>query len=155
MIRLAARAADGIMINWLSANDLRAVAAEYAAAGGRGQIVDRIMVCPNPDADHVRRAVKPLIARYLSVPGYAEFQRWLGRGEELSDMWEAWAAGDRDAAARAVPDSLVDELVVHRTPEQCREGLAAFVSAGVTMPVVAVLPHGVDPVKGALSIAED
>jgi len=155
MIRLAARAADGIMINWLSANDVRTVAAEYAAAGGRGQIVDRIMVCPNPDADHVRRAVKPLIARYLSVPGYAEFQRWLGRGEELSDMWEAWAAGDRDAAATAVPDSLVDELVVHGTPEQCREGLAAFVSAGVTMPVVAVLPHGVDPVKGALSIAED
>src|SRR6185369_3024240 len=74
MIRLAARAADGIMINWLSANDVRTVAAEYAAAGGRGQIVDRIMVCPNPDADHVRRAVKPLIARYLSVPGYAEFQ---------------------------------------------------------------------------------
>jgi len=155
MIRLAARAADGIMINWLSANDVRTVAAEYAAAGGRGQIVDRIMVCPNPDADHVRRAVKPLIARYLSVPGYAEFQRWLGRGDQLSDMWEAWAAGDRDAAARAVPDSLVDELVVHGTPEQCREGLAAFVSAGVTMPVVAVMPYGVDPVKGALSIAED
>jgi probable F420-dependent oxidoreductase len=154
MIRLAARAADGIMINWLSADDVRTVTAEYADAGGSGPVIDRIMVCPNPDADVVREAVRPLIARYLSVPGYAEFQRWLGRGEALADMWKAWEAGDRAAAAAAVPDSVIDELVVHGTPEQCRRGLAAFAAAGVTVPVVAVMPYGIDPVQGALAIAE-
>jgi probable F420-dependent oxidoreductase len=155
MIRLAARAADGIMINWLSANDVRTVTAEYAAAGGAGPVVDRIMVCPNPDADEVRRSVRPLVARYLSVPGYAEFQRWLGRGEALSDMWKAWEAGDRAAAAAAVPDSVIDELVVHGTPAECRRGLATFAAAGVTVPVVAVMPYGIDPVQGAFSLLED
>ncbi|MGC9537456.1 LLM class F420-dependent oxidoreductase [Streptomyces sp. UG1] len=154
MIRLAARAADGVMINWLSAQDVRTVAATYAEAGGSGPIVDRIMVCPNPDAELVRAKVKPLIARYLSVPGYAEFQRWLGRGEALTPMWKAWEAGDRTGAAKAVPDEVVDELVVHGTPEECRRGLAEFVASGVTVPVVALLPYGVDPIEGAMAIAK-
>jgi len=153
MIRLAARAADGLMVNWLSAADVRKVAAIYGDAGGSGLIVDRIMVCPNPNARQVRAAVKSLVARYLSVPGYVEFQKWLGRGDVLAPMWAAWEAGDRTAAAAAVPDELVDELVVHGTPEDCRRGLAEFVAAGVTVPVVAVLPYGVDPIDGAFAVA--
>jgi probable F420-dependent oxidoreductase len=152
MIRLAAKAADGLMINWLSAADVRKVAATYRAAGGDGPIIDRIMVCPNPDADAVRRAVKPLVARYLSVPGYAEFQRWLGRGDALEPMWRAWAAGDKAGATTAVPDSVVDQLVVHGTAQQCRDGLAAFAAAGVTVPVVAILPYGVNPVDAAFEV---
>jgi probable F420-dependent oxidoreductase len=154
MIKLAARAADGLMINWLSADDVRTVAATYAAAGGSGPIVDRIMVCPNPDADLVRAAVKPLIARYLSVAGYAQFHRWLGRGERLEPMWQAWAAGDKAAAARAVPDSVVDELVIHGDAADCRRGLARFTAAGVTIPVVAILPYGVDPIAAAFEVAD-
>ena len=152
MIRLAAKAADGLMVNWLSAADVQQVTATYRTAGGQGPIIDRIMVCPNPDADVVRQSVKPLIARYLSVPGYAEFQRWLGRGDALEPMWRAWAAGDRAAAAAAVPDCVVDELVVHGTAEACRDGLAAFAGAGVTVPVVAILPYGLDPVDAAFQV---
>jgi alkanesulfonate monooxygenase SsuD/methylene tetrahydromethanopterin reductase-like flavin-dependent oxidoreductase (luciferase family) len=67
-------------------------------------------------------------------------------------MWRAWAAKDRDGAAAAVPDSVVDELVVHGTAQQCRDGLTAFAAAGVTVPVVAILPYGVDPVAAALEV---
>jgi probable F420-dependent oxidoreductase len=152
MIRLAAKAADGLMVNWLSATDVRQVAPTYWAAGGDGPIIDRIMVCPNPDADFVRQSAKPLVARYLSVPGYAEFQRWLGRGDLLEPMWQAWASGDRAGAAAAVPDSVVDELVVHGTAEKCRDGLAAFTASGVTVPVVAILPYRLDPVEAAFQV---
>jgi alkanesulfonate monooxygenase SsuD/methylene tetrahydromethanopterin reductase-like flavin-dependent oxidoreductase (luciferase family) len=132
--------------------DVRQVVAAYQAAGGDGPVIDRIMVCPNPDADAVRAAVKPLVARYLSVPGYAEFQRWLGRGDALEPMWRAWAAGDKAKATAAVPDSVVDELVVHGTAQQCRDGLAGFAAAGVTVPVVAILPYGVDPIEAAFEV---
>ncbi|MBB2939676.1 putative F420-dependent oxidoreductase [Amycolatopsis bartoniae] len=153
MIRLAARHADGVMTNWVSPADVRQVVQTYRDAGGSGTVVDRIMVCPNPDAELVRTSVKPLIARYLSVPGYAEFQRWLGHADQLEPVWRAWHDGRRDEAAAAVPDELVDGLVVHGTPEQCREGLRQYREAGVTLPVVSIMPFGVDAFEGALALA--
>ena len=33
-------------------------------------------------------------------------------------MWDAWKAGDRKAALAAIPDSLVDELIVHGSPRR-------------------------------------
>lgn len=55
-------------------------------------------------------------------------------------MWSAWAAGDLRAANAAIPDEVVDELVVHGTPEQCRAHLERYVAAGVTTPVLALPP---------------
>jgi alkanesulfonate monooxygenase SsuD/methylene tetrahydromethanopterin reductase-like flavin-dependent oxidoreductase (luciferase family) len=58
-------------------------------------------------------------------------------------MWDAWAAGDRKAAVEAIPDSFVDRLVLHGRPEECREKVQAYVEAGITTPIIAVLPVGV------------
>ena len=45
-----------------------------------------------------------MISSYLTVNAYAEFHRWLGRGEVLAPMWEAWAEGDRKRANEVIPD---------------------------------------------------
>src|SRR5262249_18678706 len=84
------------------------------------------------------------IAAYLTVPVYAEFHRWLGRGETLKGLWDNWAAGDRKAAVEAIPDSLVDELIVHGTPEECRAHVQRYIDNGVTCPALALLPFGAD-----------
>ena len=55
-------------------------------------------------------------------------------------MHEAWAAGDRKAAAAAVPDEVVDELVLHGSPEACRDQVQAYADAGVQHAVIALLP---------------
>ena len=122
MLRLAGREADGAIINWLSPDDVRTVAGvvDDAAGGAEREIVARIFVCPSENAEVVRAAAKFAIAAYLNVPVYAEFHRWLGRSERLQPMWDAWAAGDRKAAVAAIPDDVVDELVVHGSPEACR-----------------------------------
>ena len=59
-----------------------------------------------------------MITAYLNVEAYAEFHRWLGRGPALQPMWDAWAAGDRKAALAAIPDEVVDDLVVHGSLER-------------------------------------
>jgi alkanesulfonate monooxygenase SsuD/methylene tetrahydromethanopterin reductase-like flavin-dependent oxidoreductase (luciferase family) len=74
------------------------------------------------------------------VPVYRAFHQWLGRGERLAPMWDAWAAGDRRAALAAIPDDVVDDLVVHGPPEACRERLQQYVEAGVHTPILALLP---------------
>ncbi len=81
-----------------------------------------------------------LISTYLTVPAYAAFHDWLGRGDLLKPMHEAWAAGDRQGAAAAIPDEVVDALVVHGSPQACREHVEAYVEAGVQTPSIALLP---------------
>jgi probable F420-dependent oxidoreductase len=137
MLRLAAREADGAITNWLSPQDVRQVRAEL---GGEKELLARIFVCPTPNADEARALGRWMIAAYLTVPVYAAFHEWLGRGERLAAMNDAWAAGDRKAALAAVPDEVVDELVVHGTPEACRERVREYVENGLDTPILAVLP---------------
>jgi probable F420-dependent oxidoreductase len=137
MLRLAAREADGAITNWLSPQDVRQVRAEL---GGEKELLARIFVCPTPNAEEARALGRWMIAAYLTVPVYAAFHEWLGRGERLAAMNEAWAAGDRKAALAAVPDEVVDELVVHGTPEACRERVREYVDNGLDTPILAVLP---------------
>ncbi len=142
MLRLAGREADGAITNWLSAEDCATVAGVLrdAAGGAERELVARIFVCPSENAEQVRAGARMVIAAYLNVPVYAEFHRWLGRGPELQDMWDAWAAGDRKTAAAAIPDSVVDDLVVHGSVESCRAQIQRYFDNGITTSSLAILP---------------
>ena len=150
MLHMAARESEGAIINWLSADDVTKVAAEV---GPGKELVCRIFVCPNEDADVVRASARFAIAAYLTVPVYAAFHDWLGRGPRLAAMKDAWVAGDRKAAVAAIPDDVVDELVVWGSPDKCREHIARYVANGVTTPVLAVLPFGLDLREAVMSLA--
>lgn len=155
MLRLAGREADGAVLNWLSANDVPTCAREVrqAADGADREIVARIFVAPVEDADQARAAGRALIAAYLTVPAYAAFHDWLGNRDRLERTWQLWSEGDRRGAAAAVPDSLVDDLVVHGSPEQCREQVARYVEADVDTPVLYLLPLGYDMVAAVRDLA--
>lgn len=140
MLRLAGREADGVIINWLSAEDVATVVPEVGASV---PVAARIFVCPSEDADTVRMVGRRMIAAYLNVGVYAEFHRWLGRGTALEPMWEAWQAGDRKRALEVIPDEVVDALVVHGSYDECRRHIGRYVANGVDIPVMAVLPIGV------------
>ena len=144
MLRLAGREGDGAIVNWLSADDVSQVVPHVHAGGADKEVVARIFVAPTTDADAVRALGRYAIAAYLNVPVYAEFHRWLGRGELLQPMWDLWAAGDRKEALAAIPDSVVDELIVHGSPGECREHVQRYVENGITCPALALLPFGYD-----------
>jgi probable F420-dependent oxidoreductase len=141
MLRLAGREADGAILNWLSAEDVTTAVNEI---GPGKEIVARIFVCPTEDADVARAIGRRMIATYLNVKGYADFHKWLGRGPLLEAMWKGWAAGDRKGALAAIPDEVVDALIVHGSTEECRAHISRYVDHGVTVPVPEVLPCGSD-----------
>jgi probable F420-dependent oxidoreductase len=144
MLRLAGREGDGAIINWLSADDVATVVPHVHEGGDDKEVVARIFVCPTEDADAVRAAGKFAIAAYMNVPVYRAFQEWLGRGPQLQGMWDAWTAGDRKAAVAAIPDEVVDQLIVHGSPGECRAHITRYMENGVTTPALAILPFGVD-----------
>ena len=142
MLRLAGREGDGAIINWLAATDVAKVAGVVQGQGAGKEIVARIFVAPTTDREAVHTQARFAIAAYLNVPVYAAFHEWLGRGDALRPMWDAWKAGDRKAALAAIPDSVVDELIVHGSPEECRAHIQRYVDAGVTTPALSIMKFG-------------
>ena len=144
MLEMAGKEGDGAILNWLSAEDVRKVT-PYVHEGGPGkEIVARIFVIPSTDKDTVMTIGKRAVAAYLNVPVYAAFHEWLGRGDQLRGMWEAWKAGDRKLALERIPEEVVDAVIVHGSPEQCREKVARYVENGVHTPALSLMHPGDD-----------
>lgn len=142
MVRQAVRIADGVITNWLSAEDVKQVAAvvrDEAQKVGKDPaafpILCRISVCPTREA-RAREQFRRAVTAYLNVPVYRRFHQWLGRGNALAEMNARWDAGDRKGALAAVPERALDELAVFGTPDECREKLARYVDNGVTVPIL-------------------
>lgn len=146
MLRLAGREADGAILNWLSANDVKKVGPIFRESGGEKELVARIFVCPSEDEETVRSEARRHIATYLNVPAYAAFHAWLGRDPQLRTMWDAWGAGDREAAVASISDEVVDELIVHGSAQRCTELLHDYLDAGLDTPVVMLMPWGLSEI---------
>ncbi len=138
MLRAAGELGDGAIINWLSAEDVRKsvrVVREAAAQAGRDpeaiEITARLFVCvdsPTPEADiGVRRHINT----YLNVPVYQAFQKWLGREAALTPMWQAWSSGDRKGAVAAIPEKVVNDLIIRGSREEMRTHVLRYMDAGV------------------------
>jgi probable F420-dependent oxidoreductase len=153
MLRLAAEEADGAITNWLSAADVEQV---RAALGPEPELVARLFVCPTEDVEAVREQARRNVAAYLNVGAYRKFHEWLGRGDELGDMWAAWQAGDRKAALRAVPDRVVDDIFIHGTPSACRAQIQRYFDHGIDSATLFIFPWGgVDMDEALAALAPD
>ena len=151
MLRLAAVEAGAAITNWLSPADVTKV---RAAAGPDCELVARIFVIPTTDADMARAIARRALAAYLTVPAYFAFHRWLGRGELMQPMLDAWTSGDRRGAGALIPDAVVDDLVIHGDPASCAERVDAYRQVGLDTPVIAIIPApGVDAIDAARALA--
>ncbi|WP_250572905.1 LLM class F420-dependent oxidoreductase [Nonomuraea sediminis] len=147
MLHLAAEEADGAITNWLAPEDVRKVRAEV---GPGTELIARLFVCVSENAEQVRQLARWMIASYLTVPVYAAFHDWLGRGEVLRPMHEAWAARDRETALKSIPDEVVDALVIHGDAATCRARIQEYIDNGLDTPVLAPIPGGEIPLTQAV-----
>lgn len=142
MLALAGDVADGVILTCVGADDLATVMPHVRAGQ---EVVAWITVCPSTDAALVRSIARARLAGYLASPAYEAQQCWLGRGDLLAGVWQAWRAGEGlAAAAAAIPDAVIDALVVHGDADACRAHLARFTAAGVTTPILEVMPGVMD-----------
>ncbi len=135
MLRLAVEKADGAFTNFLPISGLSRVTAQLAGAGEGFELLCRFFCLPG-EREQVEPIARFMFASYVTVPVYANFYRWLGHGEAIAEMCEAWAAKDRQRSAAAAPWELIEEMFVLGSPAQMRERLAEFVAGGITLPIV-------------------
>ncbi len=153
MTALCGEIADGIILTRSTletAAEARVHIAEGAARAGRSvEDVAITSLLPTAVADTMAEArdqIRPGLALYAGFfPRYNKLMAAHGFEGEASDIASAWAAGDRDAAVRAVSDAMIDATSVAGTPEYCRERLEAYRQSGVDMPIISPFARG----KGA------
>jgi probable F420-dependent oxidoreductase len=138
MLALAAEIADGAFTNFLPLSGLPQVVhalrtGEVAAERDEGstELACRFFVLPTP-AEQAIDLARFMFAAYASVPVYAEFFRWLGWGEQIDPMVEAYRAGDRKRAAELAPEDLIRDIFVFGSPEQVKERVDRYVEGGIT-----------------------
>jgi probable F420-dependent oxidoreductase len=136
MLALAAEVADGAFTNFLPISGAPQVVEAFGAPDK--ELVCRFFCVPQPEAEGMATA-RFLFAAYGTVPVYAAFFRWLGWGERIEPMVEAWHGGDRAKALELVPEDLVREIFLFGPAEQMRDRLGQFAAAGVTTFVLSAL----------------
>ena len=135
MLRLAVEKGDGAFTNFLPLAGLPKVAGELAGAPQSFELLCRFFCIPG-EREQVEPLARFMFSSYITVPVYEAFYRWLGYGEKIDEMVEAWNAKDRQKAAAAAPWDLIEEMFIFGEPEQMKERLGAFVEGGITLPVI-------------------
>ncbi|HEY4669060.1 MAG TPA: LLM class flavin-dependent oxidoreductase, partial [Tepidiformaceae bacterium] len=144
----------GAIINWLSVEDVRksvAIVRDAAKAAGRDpesiEITARLMVSLDPVTPESDTFNRRHINAYLNVPVYRAFHEWLGRTEALTPMWDAWEAGDRKGAVAAVPENVIDDLIIRGAPEERREHVRRYMEAGIDTAFFSLYTFDPDPAR--------
>lgn len=100
------------------------------------------------NVEPLREFVKPHLALYIGGMGakgknfYHTLATKYGYGAEADRIQELYLAGDKEAAAKAVPDDLVRDVSLIGSASFVKERVAAFAEAGVT--VLNVVPIAED-----------
>jgi F420-dependent oxidoreductase-like protein len=146
-VALAAEIADGWLPVFFSAGRMSLfkewLDAGFKAAGGDKSlawfdVAPTVPVVVGTDVDRCRAAVKPRLALYVGGMGargknfYNELVQRYGYEEAAGRIQDLYLAGQRDEAAAAVPDTLVDEVALCGPRERIRERLSDWTASGVT-----------------------
>jgi len=147
MLRLAAEKADGVFTNFLPLSNAEQVVRTFDRPDK--ELACRFFSIHGPEEEALATAKRTFVA-YATVPVYAEFFRWLGRGDEIDPLVDAWDSGDRKRALELAPEGLVREIFLLGPVDAQRERLAEFEAAGIETAVLAVscpqadLTHAID-----------
>ncbi len=154
MLRVAGQVGDGAVLNWLSAEDVpKAVGVVRATAADAGrdpaaiEVTARLVVNVDPPGPASDAAIRRHITAYLNVPVYRAFHEWLGRGEALGPMWEAWRQGDRKAAVAAVPERVMNDLIIRGPMDEIRAHVQRYFDAGIDTAFLSLSTGEQDPTK--------
>jgi 5,10-methylenetetrahydromethanopterin reductase len=147
MMRLAGEIADGALLNYLVSPGYnhRALEALEEGAQRAGRTVDAIdrpqlVVCSmSDDRDAALDAARLLVTQYLGQQPH--IMKASGVPQDLLDdighilTWPA-SHDDIAAAAKLVPDEIVQLITASGTPDECRAKVAEYMRAGCTCPVL-------------------
>ena len=148
MARLAGEVADGLILNWVVPERVKMLLAyvdegvSKAGRSARPTITSVVWAAVHEDTPELRRWLRSNISGYmLAMEPYRRAIRENGFAAAVQQLEEAGARGDRDGVRNALPDELLEQMVMFGPLERIQAGLARLIDAGVErlliMPVTA------------------
>jgi probable F420-dependent oxidoreductase len=160
MLQTAGELGDGAFLNFLPLASVDQVVAEVRkgeqAAGKDEGSVETFcrFFCIQGEREAAMGLARFMFCAYATVPVYEKFFRWLGYGEAIDPMVEAWRGGDRGKALELAPADLIEDVFVLGEPAEQRERLEAYVEKGVNTPVLLIVPGSGLPEGGYGALVE-
>lgn len=152
MIEMAAEVGDGVVFNlWPKkalpkmVEHVHAGAAKAGKDGASVEIVNRFMVLVTDDKEEGRNRFRQNFAPYYATPVYNKFLAWAGYDDEAAQIREGWAARDRAKTTGALVDTLIDDIAIIGTADECREKLKWAMDTGIHTCIIAPLAQ--DPAE--------
>lgn len=150
MLEISGEIAQGTIMVWSNQESGRKAAMHIATgarrAGRDPKDIDIVSLLSCSMADDRREAfdrMRPAAAFYAGFfPRYNRLMAESGFPEAAHAIREAWQKGDREGAAKLVPDELIRALGVAGTPAECRERIAAYRHSGIALPIIFPLGGG-------------
>jgi alkanesulfonate monooxygenase SsuD/methylene tetrahydromethanopterin reductase-like flavin-dependent oxidoreductase (luciferase family) len=159
MLEIAGELAQGTLLTWPTPRTI-ARAVEHVAIGaqraGRApsevDVASLIPCAVAGTAAAARDAMRPAVGLYAGFfPRYNRLLAEAGFGDAVRVIKDAFDRGGREAAAKVVPDELIDAVALASTPDGCRERLADYRRAGLALPIVSPRAAGPDARRMAMA----
>jgi probable F420-dependent oxidoreductase len=153
MLQIAGELADGILLTYPTLESGRRAAENVAIgarrAGRRPEDVEIASLLPCQVAEsgaEARARLRPGLAFYIGFfPRYHRLLAEAGFADAVATVKAAWDRGDREGAARLVPDALIDAVALAGTPDECRARIERYRASGIALPIVTPRGGGPDP----------
>jgi F420-dependent oxidoreductase-like protein len=146
-VEQAARIADGWLPFMFSPE--RAYDLLEPFRGADVDISPVVMVCVDDDRERARDLARPWLALYMGAMGakeknfYVDTADRFGHGDSARRVQELFQAGDREGAAAALSDELIEGSAICCRPGEIDERLAEYERAGAT--TLLAMPFGDRP----------
>jgi alkanesulfonate monooxygenase SsuD/methylene tetrahydromethanopterin reductase-like flavin-dependent oxidoreductase (luciferase family) len=103
----------------------------------------QLITCMSNDVDKAIECVKKTLAFYISVGEiYRKFLAKNGFENETKNVYEEYQKSGLKSNYELVPESMLDQLCVYGTPEECIKKLKRFHKIGVNLPIIQFNPIG-------------
>jgi probable F420-dependent oxidoreductase len=144
MLEVCGEISDGAILTWCTLDHVR-MAANHVRLGARnaGRSPDDVEVASllpcavSENRDAARDLMRQPIASYAGrFPRYRKLMVDAGFPEEIENVRVAWQDGRIQEALDQVPAGLIDKIGLVGTADECRQKLADYREAGITLPIV-------------------
>ncbi len=103
----------------------------------------QIITCMSHDAEKAIERAKKTLAFYVSVGTiYREFLAINGFANETKNIYEESQKSGLKTNHELVPDSMLEQLAIYGTPDDCIKKLKKFKNAGLDLPIIQFNPIG-------------
>jgi 5,10-methylenetetrahydromethanopterin reductase len=144
MVTLASELADGVLLYLRPLDELKKTVAEIKRnTKGKSFEIASSFICAlsNKEPEKARERARKTLAFYVAVGKYySKFLSENGFKNEVESITAEYSKAGVDAATRFVSDKMLDSLAICGSGEKCRESLARFISAGITLPIIQLNP---------------